>query len=88
MKKVYNIPALILVAYSIRLLAFGASLGDALVTVGLCSVFALTLWIDSKKETPVNDSIKEEVKLLRIEVQKVADSQNSIKLGARLLNQK
>lgn len=62
--------------FATRLVILGASIGDAVALIGLCALYAYTLYLDSNKEEPINDQIKSEVEQLRnaVNALKVAKS--------------
>lgn len=49
-----NLAPFVLSAYIIRLLITGASIGDALALIGLSALYSYFLFLESKKEIPVN----------------------------------
>lgn len=53
-KLLLNLAPGLLGAYLIRLLVTGASVGDSLTIIGLSSLYAFFLFLESKKQTPVN----------------------------------
>lgn len=48
-----------------RAVVFSASVGDALAIAALSALYGFDLYLESKKEVPINDSIKEEISALK-----------------------
>jgi len=60
-----NYSVALLCVLSGRALIIGAGIGDALVIASLCALCAFKFYTDSKKEIPINDSVKNELSDLR-----------------------
>jgi hypothetical protein len=80
MKSLMNIPSLVLSAYLIRLLYTGASVGDALVVIGLSALYAGWVYMESKKQVPVNKEIINRIAELEESHKVMKDSVNGLKL--------
>ena len=63
--KVKSLSQLLVPAYTIRLLATGASLGDALVIIALSGIYAFYMYLEEKRELEVNKDIKD--RLVQVE---------------------
>lgn len=57
-----------IVALTGRAAWFGASIGDALSIISACSLLALTLYLESKQQLPINDEIRREVSEIKSSV--------------------
>ncbi len=57
MKYLLNLAPIALSTYLIRLLITGATIGDSLTIIGLSSLYAFFLFLESKKQVPVNDDV-------------------------------
>lgn len=57
MKILLNLAPCLLGAYLLRLLITGASVGDSLTIIGLSSLYAYFLYLESKKQLPVNQEV-------------------------------
>lgn len=65
-----------LLVITARIVILGASLGDALAAAALAGLYGYTLYLEGKKQEPINDEVKKELSLLRDQVNtlKVAKS--------------
>lgn len=54
MKLLLNLAPVALLSYLVRILVTGASVGDSLSIIGLSALYAFFLFLESKKEVPVN----------------------------------
>jgi hypothetical protein len=59
-----NMPAILLISFIIRLLAFGASIGDAGVLASLVALYSFYLLQQERKEIPVNKEITDRLEHL------------------------
>lgn len=86
MNKIKSLSQILVSAYLIRLLVTGASLGDALVMIGLCGLYGLFMHLEAlanaleaKKHPEANGELKEKVaeleKALSLTSNKVAAMQ-------------
>lgn len=55
----------LLVALCARSVVFGASVGDALAIAAAAGLYGYWLYLESKKELPVNEQVREEIQELR-----------------------
>jgi hypothetical protein len=69
MLKKINYPLSAMLVLGARLVVKGASIGDAVALAALCGLYAYTLYLASKIETPINDSVKNDLEQLRNAVQ-------------------
>lgn len=81
MKEILNLPAIALSAVVIQSLIMGISLGNALSIVGLAALYGVYYYFESKKEAPINESVKKELKTLQEEVNVMKAALQSQKLG-------
>ena len=81
MKQLANLPAVALSAVIIKSLITGISLGSALTIVGLAALYGGYYYFESKKEDPINDVVKKELKQLQDELKVVQAALQSQKLG-------
>jgi hypothetical protein len=81
MKEILNLPAVALCSVIIKSLITGISIAEALAIVGLAALYGLYYYYESKKEPPLNDSIKAELKNLQDEMNVVKAALQSQKLG-------
>lgn len=63
-----NIQIVLLVAFTARLVVFGASIGDALALFALAGLFGFNQWLNSNKEEPVNEKVKADITELKTQV--------------------
>jgi hypothetical protein len=75
MKVLLNLAPLALAFYTIRLLITGASVGDSLTIIGLSALYAFFLFLESKKQIPVNKDLWD--RLIEVE-EKLGKHQESI----------
>lgn len=85
MKSLLNIPTIVLIAYLTRLLVTGASLGDAMVIIGLSLLYAGNSYLESKREVPANKAILDRIVELEEQNKVIKDHVNGLKLGSHLL---
>lgn len=84
LKSLMNVPTIALFCYLGRLLYTGASIGDSVVIIGLSSLYAGWVYLESKKEFPVNKAILDRIVELE-EALKVTKTQvDGLKLGSHL----
>lgn len=79
-----DLPAFLLLAFLIRLLATGASFGDALVILSLSALVGFYHWVSDKKEPEVNKAILDRIVELEESTKLVKDKVNSINFGSTL----
>lgn len=84
MKKILNFPLLILLAFIIRPLINGVSLGDAVVILGLSCLYAAYYYFESKKEPIANKELLNRVVELEEQIRITKDIVHSVKLGSSL----
>lgn len=84
MEKHLKFPPLILLSFLIRLLITGASIGDALVMIALCSVYAGYLYLESKKDPIANKSLVDRIVEIEEQVKLNKEVVHSLKLGSSL----
>lgn len=72
------LPLLAFLGFSIRLIATGANVGDAIALFGFAALYGFNLYIESKREQPVNDQVKAELETLRNQVSSIQSS-NALK---------
>jgi hypothetical protein len=60
-----NVSLAAMLIFGLRLVIKGSSLGEACALAALCALYGFILYLESKKEVPINDSIKEELRHLR-----------------------
>lgn len=82
MQKLLNLPTLVLFSFLIRILITGASIGDAISLLGLAALYSYHLYIDSKKQHPVNKVILDRISDLEDQVRVAKESVNAVKLAA------
>ena len=63
-----------LIGITLRVIIKSATVGDAIALFAVCALYAYQAYLESRKEKPVNDSIKLEVKELR-------DALNALKVA-------
>lgn len=63
--KLKYIPLVAFSGYTIRLIIFGASIGDALALLSFASLCAFFYFLEDKKEAPINDSLKNEIEQIK-----------------------
>lgn len=84
MKKVLKFPSLILLSFLIRLLVTGAGIGDALVMIALCAVYAGHSYLEHIKEPIANKDLINRITEIEEQVKINKEVVHSIKLGASL----
>lgn len=80
MVKYLILPSISLIAYLIRLLITGASIGDALVMIGLSSLYFAIYYYKGHIEEPVNKEIQDRIVELEEQVKVSKDKMNAIVL--------
>jgi hypothetical protein len=60
-----NISLAATLIFGLRLVIKGAGIGDACALGALCALYGFILFLDSKKEVPINDQVKSELEQLR-----------------------
>ncbi len=84
MKSLLNIPTCVLVSYLVRLIVTGASLGDALVVIGLSALYGGWVYLESKKDIPVNKPIIDRLCDLEEQLKITKDNLANMKLSTQL----
>lgn len=84
MEKYLNFPVLILTAFIIRPIYFGASIGDALVIIGLSGLYAAYYYLQSVKQPIANKDLIDRIVYLEEQLQLTRESVNSMRLGSSL----
>ncbi len=64
--------------FGLRLVIKGASIGDAGALAALCALYGFSLYLETKKQQPINDSFKAEV---RLELEQIKTSMNGLKIS-------
>lgn len=72
------LPPAILISFLIRLLITGASVGDSIVMIALCGLYAGHLYMESKKQVPVNKEIVDKINQLEELMNKTRDKVNTV----------
>ncbi len=80
--KEFNIPIFLLLSILLRVLALGAGLGEALVLIALTSLYGFWIYLESKKQVPVNKDILERIIFIEEKMQLTQDKLNSIVIGS------
>lgn len=62
----YPLAALMVVVS--RVVIFGATIGDSIAVCGLSALLGFVFFLESKKQQPVNDSVKAEVEHLKNQI--------------------
>jgi len=68
-----------LLGITIRILVKGASVGDSIALLAVCALYGYQAYVESCKEVPINDTIKQQVTELR-------DAINSLKVAKTFSN--
>jgi hypothetical protein len=63
-----------LLGITARILIKGASVGDSIALFAVCALYGYQTYVESRKEIPINDTIKQQVSELR-------DAINSLKVA-------
>lgn len=71
----------ILLVFSLRLVIKGSSVGDAGALATLCALYGFFLYLETKKQQPLNDSFKAEI---RLELEQIKTSMNGFKITKAL----
>lgn len=77
-----NLPTFLIISYVTRLLILGATVADAIVIIAFSSLYAGWIFLEYKKEKPVNNDILEKIKYLEEQIGATKDKVNSINLSA------
>lgn len=77
-----HLPSLLLISYLIRLLATGATIGDAIVIIALSTVYSGYVWLESKKEPVPNQDIKNRLIELETAIEATKNKMNSISIAS------
>jgi hypothetical protein len=51
-------PLIAFIGFSLRLIGFGAGIGEAIALFALAGLLGGKMYMDSRKETPINDQVK------------------------------
>lgn len=70
-----NVPFFFLLAYIVRLLITGASVGDALAVIGLSALSAVIHYIEVNKPVPLNDEVIKDIAQIKASI-------GALRLGA------
>lgn len=84
MKNILSIPSLVLISFTIRMLITGADIGDALVIIGFSGLYAYYLFLESKKDVPVNKDILDRIVATEEQLQVVKSKTDSIMISTTL----
>lgn len=84
MEKYLNFPVLILSAFLIRPIYSGASIGDALVIIGLSALYGAHYYLQHKKEPTANKDLINRLVDLEEQVKTTKETIYSIKLASSL----
>jgi len=76
------LPPIFLISFLIRILALGATLGDAVVTIALSALYAASVYWGSKKPTTVNKAILDRLVELEESHKVTKDKVASLTLGS------
>ncbi len=82
MKKHLNIQTLLLLAFTIRLLITGSSVGDAIAIVGLSALYGYSLLLESKKEPIANKELWDRVVAMEEVSKSTKETVHSLKLAS------
>ena len=74
MEKIKYVPIGAFVALTLRCLIFGASIGDSMLFFPISGIIGYLFFLDSRKEVPVNESLK-------LQIEELKDSVNALKIG-------
>lgn len=84
LKSLMNLPSIALFCYLGRLLYTGASIGDSFAIIGLSALYAGWLYLETKKEIPVNKAIVDRVVELEEALRLTKTQVDGLKLGSQL----
>lgn len=84
MRSHFNLPSIILASYLSRLLYTGASVGDALVIIGLSGLYAGYVYLDNKKQPQANKDLWDRVVALEEQLKIAKDKVNALSLASGL----
>lgn len=84
MSKHLNFQTLILIAFLARLLITGASIGDAIVIIGLSALYGYCLYQDNNKEAPANKELREKVSNIEEQLKASKDKLNALGIASGL----
>lgn len=68
-----------LIGITLRIIIKGASVGDSIALFAVCALYGYQAWVESKKEAPINETVKQQVQELR-------DAVNSLKIAKSFTN--
>ena len=71
----YKNPSFVAMAiFGVRLVVFGAAIGDSIAMCALCALYGYTQYLEHKREKPINDSVLAELAHVR-------DTVNALKVA-------
>lgn len=76
--KEFHLTVVMLIALVVRILLFGATMGDAVFATALCGLYGWHLWLESKAAKPVNKEIMDRIYFLEESLAATKDKVNSI----------
>lgn len=86
--KLLNLAPYALGTYLVRLLITGASLGDSFTLIGLSGLYAYFLFLESKKQVPVNKEIWDRLIALEEKSKTHQDNFNALQIKNTFLNKR
>lgn len=84
MQKLLNLPTLVLLAFLVRLLITGASIGESIVCLGLCALYSFHLYLDSKKIPVANKELIDRIVSLEESLQSTREKVSALGMGASM----
>lgn len=66
-----NLSLFVFIGLSIRLMAVGASIGDSIALAALAGLIGWKMYLDDKKEAPINEQIKADIEELKLQINAV-----------------
>jgi hypothetical protein len=76
MLKRLNYPLLFLAILLVRSAIVGAGIGDAIALTAAAALYAYSLYLETKREQPVNDQIRKDVETLKHSVDSLKMAKN------------
>lgn len=81
LKSLSYLPIFLLLAFVIRLLFLGASVGDAIALLSLSGLYGYYLYLENNKEEPINEQTKKQLEQMNLDLREMKSTIQAIKLG-------
>ncbi len=79
-----DVPTILLIAYACRLLAMGASIGDAIALAALVGLNGFIYFVKENKEPEINSVVKAQLEAVQNELKATNSKVNAMQIGNQL----